>query len=228
MSNQEDSGSLADAIESVVTRVLNNSVSTSFPATISKVNKAKVNPNTVIVDVVPNLMDLDAATGAPIPDEILDIPLMMVGRTNNFLIRPPTDADSLVGAGVNCFVSSRYLANWRKTGGVVVANDARRFDKADAVAILGLFPDVQSWPFPPKAKTAQMKVLNGTFFEWGNSTVDIPRLLMDILNILQTAKYTIEGVPTPIVYTQSTLQPLNTLSKLTTDLATLANPDLTP
>lgn len=225
MSNQEDSDALDDAIETVVDRVLNNSVSVSFPAQITKVKRSKVNPNTVVVDVAPNLMDLDPQTGTPIPDEILNVPIQFVGRTNNFLIRPPTDDDSLVGAGVNCIVCDRYLANWKKTGGLVVASDARRFDIADAVAILGLYPDVNSWPFPPKTKTAQMKVLNGTFIEIGNSTTDIPRLLADFMDIFTNAVAPSGGGS--LVLLPSTISG-KTLTQLVTEFASLYNPDPAP
>lgn len=224
---QEDSASTEDAIEAVVQRVLYNEVSTFFPGTISAVKASPVNPNTVIVDVVSSFLAIEPLTNTPKPRSIQNIPLMLPGRTNTFVLRPPTDELSLVGASVGLIVSNNYLANWKKTGGTVLPTDGRKYHYADAVALLGLYPDIQSWATAPKENTAQMKVAPGTFMEIGNSSTDIPRLLADFMNILSTAA-SVSGVTGgPLVLLPSAISG-KTLAQLITEFATLFNPDPTP
>jgi hypothetical protein len=207
---------MEDAIESVVQRVLFNEVSTFFPATISKVKRSPVNPNTVVVDVVSAFLQIDPETNLAKPRAIQSIPLMMVGRTNTFIIRPPTDDKSLIGSWVGLIISNNYLANWKKTGGNVLPTDGRKFYYADAVAVLGLYPDLMAWTSPPKDDTAEIKVMSGTKLEIGSETADIPTLIQDLLTVQNTLIDKLSGsVDNP--GTAST----GTNSKILTDLATM-------
>lgn len=221
----EDSASLEDAIESVVQRVLYNEVSTFFPGTIISVKPSPVNPNTKIVDVMSSFLSIDQETNLPYPRQIQSVPLMFPGRTNTFILRPPTDELSLVGASVGLIVCNSYLANWKKTGGTVLPTDGRKYHYADAVALLGLYPDVSSWMTPPKANTAQMKVAAGTFMEIGNNSTDIPRLIADVMSIFSTAVSITGGGPLTLL--PSTISG-KTLAQLIVEFATLFNPDSTP
>jgi hypothetical protein len=220
----EDSETMEDAIEAVVERVLYNEVSTFFPGTITKVKRSPVNANTVIVDVESSFLTVDPETNQTKPRRIQSVPLMMVAKTNTFIIRPPLDDASLIGASVGLIVANNYLANWKKTGGTVLPTDGRKYHYADAVAMFGLCPDVMSWSTPPKENTAQIKALDGTYLEVGNSTVDIPRLLADFLDIVLNAK---DAEARPLVFSPSTVTG-DTIAQLITKIATLYNPDTAP
>lgn len=223
----EDSGTLEDAIEAVVERVLYNEVSTFFPATITKVKRSKANTNTVIVDVESVFLTVDPETNKTSPRSIQSVPLMMTGRTNTFMIRPPTDDASLLGSSVGLLVCNSYLANWKKTGGTVLPTDGRKFHYADAVAISGLYPDVKSWSTPPKKNTAQMKVSTGTFMEIGNTKTDIPRLIADMMDIFSTAA-SLPGTGGGLLVLSPSSISAKTLPQLVTEFATLFNPDDAP
>lgn len=222
---QEDSSTLEDAIEAVVQRILYTEVSTFFPGTISAVKNSTSNPNTVMVDVVSAFLKIDQITNDPSQVAIQSVPIIMPSRTNTFILRPPLDELSLVGASVGLIVSNNYLVDWKKTGGFVIPSDGRKYNYADAVAILGFYPDVESWTTPPKTNTAQMKVLDGTFLEIGNSSTDIPRLLADVMSIFSTAAST--GSGGPLILSPSSISG-KTLAQLVTEFATLFNPDVTP
>ncbi len=224
---QENSETMEDAIESVVQRVLYNEVSTFFPAKITTVKRSPINNNTVIVDVESSFLTIDPEDNKTKPRAIQSCPLMMVGRTNNFLIRPPTDDASLIGATVGMIVSNNYLANWKKTGGTVLPTDGRKFYYADAVAMLGLYPDIESWPNPPKENTAQMKVLDGVFMEIGNSSTDIPRLIADVMDIFSTAASVSGTSGGPLILLASSISG-KTLAQLIAEFVTLFNPDTAP
>lgn len=182
----EDAETMEDAIEAVVQRVLYNEVSTFFPARITKVKRSPVNPNTVVVDVVSAFLAIDPETQLAKTRAIQSIPLMLTGRTNTFLLRPPTDDLSLVDAWVGLIISNSYLANWKKTGGNVLPTDGRKYNYADAVAILGLYPDLMSWTTGPKENTAEMKVKSGTKLEIGSEEAEIVTLLSDTLTLVDT------------------------------------------
>ncbi len=220
----EDSSTLEDAIESVIQRVLYNEVSTFFPGKITAVHRSDENPNTVIVDVVSSFYMLNQETSLPYLRPIQSVPLLFANRTNTFIQRPPTDELSLIGASVGLIICNSYLANWKKAvEGIVTPSDARKFHYADAVAILGLYPDIQSWATPPKENTAQMKVSPGTFMEIGNSTIDLLRVIADMLFICaqpDSSGGSLSTVPGPIYN--------KTLAELLTAFTTLFNPDTTP
>lgn len=224
----EESDSWADAIESVVDRVLTNEVSTFFPARIKAVKNSTVNSKTIIVDVESAFLMINPQDNTTKVRQINSVPLVLPGRTNTFMIRPPMDEASLVGAYVGLLVSNNYLANWKKTGGTVLPTDGRKFYYADAVALLGYYPDVESWTTAPKINTAQMKVKSGTYLEVGSGEADLLRIISDLLNILQTATVLVAGVPTPITFIPSTLPPLKTITQLSLDMAKITNPDFTP
>ncbi len=221
---------IGDLIETVVWRVLSG-VHTCFPAKITKVYNAKVDPLTTVVDVVAGLGEYNDITGSPDEVEILNIPLVYPGRTNNFIIRPPVDSASLVGSFVKISVSDTFIAEWKKTGGTnLTITDPRRFDRRDAIAEFGLYPDKMPWPTPPKDSTAQIKVKQGTMLEIGNSEADIPRMLQDLVAILTTNGAIIDagaGVdPNPTTFFEESVGPSgDKLSDITAKLATLANPD---
>ncbi len=214
---------IGDLIETVVWRVLSG-VHTCFPAQIIKAYPAKVDPLTTVVDVVAGLGEYNDITGSPDKVEILNIPLVYPGRTNNFIIRPPVDSASLVGSFVKISVSDTFIAEWKKTGGTnLTITDPRRFDRRDAIAEFGFYPDSKPWPTASKASTAQIKVKPGAMLEIGNSTADIPRILADILSIISQADSgggSLAAVP-GIISGKNPVQ-------LSTDMATLFNPDLTP
>lgn len=215
---------LGDLIETVVWRVLSG-VHTCFPAKIIKVKPAKVNPESTVVDVVAALGEINPETEKPDPIEILNIPLVYPGRTGNFIIRPPVDSASLLGAFVKISVSDTFLADWKKSGGTnLVITDKRRFDRRDAIAEFGFYPDSMPWPTKAKDKTAQMKVGPGTFLEMGNSQTDIPRVIADLMDIMTNAK---DAEARPLVFVPSTISG-KTLPQLVTEFATLFNPDTTP
>jgi hypothetical protein len=210
-------------IENVVWRVLSG-VHTSFPAKITKVKKSKTNALTTIVDVVAGLGELNQDSESPEPVEILNVPLVYPGRTGNFIIRPPVDEASLLGAFVKISVSDTFLADWKKTGGTnLTITDSRRFDRRDAIAEFGFYPDSMPWATKAKDGTAQMKVGPGTFLEIGNSTADIPRMLADILSIIAQPD-TNGGTLAAVSSTISGKNPV----QLAADIATLFNPDPTP
>lgn len=224
MSDVEKVG-LMDAIESTVDRILNNQVSTAFPATISNARPSEINPNTYVCDVVSAFLTVNDNVAVPVttPKQILNVPIVLPGRTNTFMIRPPMDPLSLTGASVLLIVSDTYLANWKKTGGAVLPRYTRRFNCADAIAILGYYPDINSWPTPPKVNTAQVKVQDGTFIEIGNNTADLLRMMQDLIFIMNQPN---TGGNTPV---PATVGPNgDTMATLITKIATLANPDPTP
>lgn len=224
---QEDSETLDDAIEAVVQRVLYNEVSTFFPGRIKAVKNSPVNSNTIIVDVESAFLMINPQDNTTKVRQINSVPLVLPGRTNTFMIRPPLDEASLVGAYVGLLVSNNYLANWKKTGGTVLPTDGRKFYYADAVALLGFYPDVESWNTPAKDNTAQIKVKNGSFLEIGNSQTDIPRLVADLLDIFSTAA-SVPGVSGgPLVLLPSTISG-KTLAQLISEFSSLYNPDTTP
>jgi len=223
MSVEEESGNLGDLIETVVHRILSG-VSTTFPATITKSQPSKVNPNTTVVDVISAFGLLNQITGTPEPVQLLNIPLVYPARTNSFIIRPPTDPASLVGVNVKISVCDTFLADWKKTGGVnTPVIDARKFDKGDAIAEFGLYPDSISWYTPAKPLTAQIKTRDGTFLEIGNSSTDMLRVIADMLSIVaqpDSMGGSLASVPSLISG--------KTLAQLSTEFATLFNPDPTP
>lgn len=223
----EGSDILEDAIESVIQRVLYNEVSTFFPGIILNAKPSEINPNVYVCEVTSSFLKVDLETKLPYPLRISNVPIILPGRTNTFMIRPPMDPLSLTGASVGLLITNNYLANWKRTGGTVLPTDGRKFFYADAVAMLGFYPDLVGWPTPPKVNTAQMKVIDGTFMEIGNSTADLFRMMQDLLAILGTNAPVIDGS------TGSTLATLagpngDTLATIITKLATLANPDPTP
>ncbi len=231
--NYESSRTPVDAIESVVRRVLYNEVSTFFPAIIIAAKPSPINPNVFVCDCTSSFLTVDATTKIPEPRIIQNVPIQLPGRTNTFMIRPPMDPVSLTGASVGLVISNNYLANWKNTGGVVLPNDGRKFYYADAVALLGIYPDLIGWHTPPKALTAQMKVVTGNFIEIGNDTADLFRMMQDLMTILATNATIIDSAagldPNPVT-TLGTLAGPNgdTLATILTKLATLANPDQTP
>lgn len=223
----EESESWSDAIESVVHRVLYNEVSTFFPGKIKAIKTSKINPMTILVDVESAFLMVNSEDGSTKIKQINSVPLIMPGRTNTFIIRPPMDEASLVGAYVGLIVSNNYLADWQNTGGNVLPTDGRKFYYADAVALLGYYPDVESWNTPAKDNTAQIKVKNGTYLEIGNSQTDIPRLVADLLDIFSTAA-SVPGVSGgPLVLLPSTISG-KTLAQLISEFSSLYNPDTTP
>lgn len=226
MTNQE-SESLDDAIEGRIRMLLYNEVSTFFPGVIRAVKASPHNPNTKIVDVESAFLRVEPETNTTKPRKIQNVPLIMPGRTNTFIIRPPLDDASLVGAYVGLVISNSYLANWKKTGGSVLPTDGRKYHYADAVAMLGLYPDLESWTTAPKESTAQMKVKPGTYLEIGNSQTDIPRLIADVMDIFSTAQ-SLPGVAGgPLVLLPSSISG-KTLAQLIAEFVSLFNPDTTP
>lgn len=216
---------LGDLIETVVWRVLSG-VHTCFPAKIEAVRASKVNANSTVVDVVAAMGELNPDTNTPDKIQILNVPLVYPGRTGKFIIRPPVDKDSLINAYVKISVSDTFLADWKKTGGTnLTITNKRRFDRNDAIAEFGFYPDSMPWSTPPKENTAQMKVKKGTFLELGNSETDIPRLIADMMNIFSTAAST--GSGGLLVLSPSAISG-KTLAQLVTEFATLFNPDATP
>lgn len=224
----QDSETMEDAIEAVVTRVLYNEVSTFFPACIDAVKESPSNSNTIVVDVTSGFLMVNPEDNTTKPRKIQNVPIILPERTNTFLVRPPLDEDSLVGAYVGLLVSNNYLANWKKNGGQVLPTDGRKFYYADAVALLGFYPDLKAWSTPPKDNTGQIKVKKGTYLEIGNSQTDLFRLISDLLNILKSATTLVAGSPVPLTFIPSTLQPLKTIDQLITDLATITQPDYNP
>ena len=221
----ESNAYLGDLIETVVWRVLSG-VHTCFPAQITAVRPFKSNPLTTVVDVTAALGELNSITNSPDPIQILNVPLVFPGRTGKFILRPPVDPLSLVGCPVKISVSDTFIADWKKTGGVNLAiADKRRFDRRDAIAEFGLYPDSTPWPTPAKDGTAQMKVSPGTFLEIGNSTTDIPRLLADFMDILSTTVSVSGGGA--LVFLPSSISG-KTLAQLIVEFSSLFNPDATP
>ncbi|MCH9712773.1 MAG: hypothetical protein K0U20_09135 [Proteobacteria bacterium] len=182
--NYEGSDALEDAFESVVRRVLYNEVSTFFPGVITTARPSTINPNVYVCDVLSSFLKFDLDTKTPYPTQILDVPIILPGRTNTFMIRPPMDPLSLTGASVGLIVSNNYLANWRKTGGAVAPTEGHKFYYADAVAMLGLYPDLQGWPTPPVVNTAEIQVLDGTFIKMGNQVADLVKIMRGILDVM--------------------------------------------
>jgi hypothetical protein len=218
---------LGDLIETVVWKVLSG-VHTCFPAKITAVKPARINPQSTVVDVVAVMGELNPETGAPDKVEILNIPLVYPGRTGKFIIRPPVDSASLIGACVKISVSDTFIADWKKQGGTnLIITDKRRFDRRDAIAEFGFYPDSMPWPTPAKDGTAQMKVGAGTFLEIGNSSTDIPRLIADMMNIISTAASNPGTSGGPLILLPSSISG-KTLAQLVTEFATLFNPDATP
>lgn len=218
---------IGDLIETIVWRILSG-VHTCFPAVITKVSPAKINPLSTVVDVTAALGELNPITNSPEPIEILNVPLVYPGRTGKFIIRPPVDEASLVGAFVKISVSDTFIADWKKTGGSnLVITDKRRFDRRDAIAEFGFYPDSMPWPTEAKDKTAQMKVGPGTFLEIGNSQTDIPRLIADVMSILSTAASVSGTSGGPLVLLPSTISG-KTLAVLVAEFASLFNPDPSP
>jgi len=223
----EESESMEDAIESVVRRVLYNEVSTFFPGIIKAVKTSPHNPNTKIVDVTSAFLRVDPETNTTKPRQIQSVPLVLPARTNTFMIRPPLDEKSLVGAYVGLIVSNSYLANWKKTGGSVLPTDGRKYHFADAVALMGYYPDLESWTTAPKENTAQIKVKPGTFLEIGNSKTDIPRLIADVMDIFSTAQSPSGTTGGLLVLSPSSISG-KTLAQLVAEFSNLFNPDATP
>jgi hypothetical protein len=215
-----------DAVEAIVDGVLRG-VSTFFPGIIREAKPSPINPNVYIANVFSSFLQVDLETKIPSPRQIFDVPIMLPGRTNTFMIRPPMDPLSLSGASCGLIVANNYLDNWQKTGGTVLPQDGGKFHYSDAVCMLGLYPDLVGWPTQPKANTAQIKVLDGTFLEIGNSTSDLFRMMQDLLTILSTNAALIDGAAGS---TLATLAGSNgdTLATILSKLATLANPDPTP
>ena len=223
----EDTESLDDAIDGRIRMLLHREVSTFFPGIIKAVKDSPYNPNTKIVDVTSAFLRVDPQTNTTKPRQIQSVPLLLPNRTNTFIQRPPLDEASLVGAYVGLLVSNNYLANWKKTGGSVLPTDGRKYHIADAVAILGLYPDLESWTTAPKENTAQIKVKPGTFLEIGNSQTDIPRLIADVMDIFSTAQ-SLPGVAGgPLVLLPSSISG-KTLAQLIAEFVSLFNPDTTP
>lgn len=223
--SDEESEYLGDAVEMVVDRILGG-VHTCFPAIIDKVKQSKVNPDVTVIDVTSAFGSIDQETNTPEPVQILNVPLIYPGRTDNFIIRPPTDKAALVGSHVKISVCDTFLADWKKTGGTnTVPTDGRRFYRGDAVAEFGFYPDNLPWYTPAKVNTAQIKVKEGVFLEIGSGGVDMLRILADAMNILSTAAST--GSGGPLVLQPSAISG-KTIAQLLADFAKLYNPDPTP
>jgi len=221
--NFDGSDDLEDAIESVVSRVM-SSVSTSMPGNIIAARPSLSNPNNYVADVFSGFLKVDSLTKSPYPQRILNVPILLPGKTNTFMIRPPMDPLSMAGLDVLLIVTNNFLADWKNTGGLVLPSDGRKFFHADAVAVLGLSPDLKGWPTPPKINTGQIKTADGTFLEIGNSTADLLRMMQDLISIVSqpnSAGGTLAAVP-------SVIRSSETLVTLAAKIASLANPDIKP
>lgn len=183
---------LKGCIEAVIDNALSK-VSTFFPAQIIQARPVGDKKDVYVCDVHSGFLKYNFDKDTTEKRKILNVPIILPNRTNTFIIRPPMDADSLKGAYCGLLVSNNFLADWKQEGGQVFPSDGRKFHYADAVAILGLYPDKIGWDTPPKQKTAEIKVKDGNFLEIGNSTVDVLKILADLIKILLTNASIIDG-----------------------------------
>lgn len=186
-------------VEAVVNRVLDN-VSTSFPATI-------IDPlpkQDGLVNVQPNCKikffgDNEEVEPKPINNVILIYP----NRTNSTISRPPRE--SLVGSKVLVHITHHSLTEWRSSNGKsVFPEESRRFNINDAVAVLGMYSELTSWPNPQLPNTFEILGLEGTKFQLGTQTAE----LLDITLKLITTLISSGVFPGGTVTTLTTLQTL--------------------
>jgi hypothetical protein len=230
------------AVESTVQRVLYNEVSTFFPARVTGAKPSLDDPTgrMVVVDLVSAFAKIDDSTPAliPLPINLIEVPLWIPNRTENFVQRPPLDPASLIGTYVGCWVSNNYLQAWRKAGNPKflpsVPKENRKFHIADAVAMLGMYPDFasdsdQSFPPPQLPNTAEMLVKAGTFLKIGTPTIDILKLLRDLVDVITANGAIIDGAagadPNPVTtFTSTAGTSGETLATILTKLNTVINP----
>jgi hypothetical protein len=220
-----DSYSLSRCIETIIDRVLTNDVSTFSPAIITKVIKAKNNENVVLCDCKSSFLQVvnDGGVNTKKEKTILNVPLLLPSTTNTFTLRPPLDDASLVGAGVGLIVSDTYLANWRESSGEtpVLPTYPRKFNVADAVAILGLTPTKKGFDSPLKDSTAQIKVKQGVKIEIGNDSADLLRILKDLIEIVTNANTPAGTAGGPLIFTPASTG--ETIASIAAAIETITN-----
>ena len=165
---------LAEAIENIITRVMDN-YSGCYPGTIVSSNVAG------LVDVQPNVSIKGPNNDSEIiPAVIKNVVLLNPFRTSGSIQRPPIE--ELVGSKVLVITCEHSLTEWRASGGKTkYPSDDRRFNLNDAVAILGLYPETTQWTSPQKPKTYEIMVKEGNKIAIGSQQADLVGLVAKIL-----------------------------------------------
>jgi hypothetical protein len=138
------SPSLAAVLDLVLTRRLSD-VHTAMPGRVEAFDAARQTANVQLLLKARRSTETGVIVDEPLPVAV-NVPVVFPGA-GAFRVVFPLKA----GDGVLVLFAEASIDRWQALGGLQPTADDRRFHLADAIAIPGLLPDVQSWDGLPSA-----------------------------------------------------------------------------
>lgn len=173
-----------------------------------------------LVNVLPSqkvtFPDEDVPTQVPIINDVV----LWQPRIPGVIIRMPIE--KLKGAKVGVFIVDHSIDEWREKGGISnFPIDGRRFNKNDAIAVLGLYPETDPWKVSQKANTFEIQVEEGLKISIGDTAQTDQAEIFNLMHNLITNMLAGVNTGTGSFINTTTITKIQTILSKVTNVETI-------